>query len=61
MDFNDSAITYTLLVIPTLFALVVIAQGIGKLTRSEKDGPVAVGVGVFLLILIAVSYFLFIR
>lgn len=61
MDVNSSAITYALLVIPTLFALVVIVQGIGKLSRSEKDGPVAVGVGAFLLILIAVSYFLFIR
>lgn len=61
MDFNDSAITYALLVIPTLIAFVVIVQGVSKLARSEKDGPVAVGVGIFLLVLIAVSYFLFIR
>lgn len=61
MDFNESAITYVLLIIPTMFALTVIGQGIGKTIREEKDGTVAIGVGVFLLILIAVSYVLFIR
>lgn len=61
MNFNDSAITYALLVIPALFAFAVLAQGIGKITREEKDGPVAIVVGIFLLILIGASYFLFIR
>lgn len=61
MDFSSSAITYALMIIPTFFALTVMVQGIIKVTKEESDGPVAVGVGVFLLILIAVSYFLFIR
>jgi hypothetical protein len=61
MDLSSPAITYALLIIPTFFALTVILQGISKVVKEEADGPVAVGVGVFLLILIAAAYFLFIR
>lgn len=61
MDFTDSAITYALLIFPTLFAITVIFQGISKMAKEESDGPVAIGVGVFLLLLIAAAYFLFIR
>ncbi len=61
MDFSSSAITYALLIIPTFFALTVIVQGATKVMKDERDGPVALGVGIFLLVLIAVAYFLFIR
>jgi len=61
MDVSSPAITYALLVIPTLFALAVLGQGISKVIKEEKDGPVAIGVGVFLLILIVVAYFMFIQ
>lgn len=61
MDFNSSAITYALLIIPTFFALTVVFQGVSKLAKEEKDGPMALGVGVFLLVLIVAAYFLFIR
>lgn len=61
MDFTDSAITYALLVFPTLFAFTILFQGMSKLAREEPDGPVAIGVGIFLLVLIAAAYFLFIR
>ncbi len=61
MDFSTSAITYALLIIPTFFALTVCAQGITKLVKGETDGPVAIGFGIFLLVLIAAAYFLFIR
>ncbi|HLD25192.1 MAG TPA: hypothetical protein VJB96_04730 [Patescibacteria group bacterium] len=61
MDFSEQAITYALLIIPTLFAFTVIGQGLSKLVREEKDGPVALGVGVFLLLLIGITYWTFIR
>lgn len=61
MDTQSSVIIYALLVIPTFFALTVTGQGIYKMTKQEADGPVALGVGVFLLVLIVVSYILFIR
>lgn len=61
MDFTNSAITYALLIIPTFFALTVVGQGITKIAKQETDGPIAIGFGVFLLLLIGVAYFLFIR
>lgn len=61
MDFSGPGFTYILLVIPTLFSLAVIAQGVYKLTKHEADGKITVGFGVFFLALIAAAYFLFIR
>ncbi|MEK7577745.1 MAG: hypothetical protein AAB492_03985 [Patescibacteria group bacterium] len=61
MDFSSQAITYAMLLIPSFFAMTVIAQGIIKMTREEADGIVAVGIGIFLLILIAGAYWFFIR
>ncbi len=50
-----------MLIIPTFFALTVLGQGFTKLAKAEKDAPVALGFGLFLLVLIAAAYFLFIR
>lgn len=61
MNFNSPAVSYALLIIPTFFALTVTMQGLTKMQRKERDGQVAFGFGIFLLILIGVSYFLFIR
>jgi len=61
MNFTDSAITYAFLIIPTVFAVTVIIQGISKSAKQEDDGNVAIGVGIFLLALIAIAYFLYIR
>jgi len=61
MDASSQVIIYSLLVIPTFFALTVMTQGIVKLVKGESDGTVATGFGVFLLMLIVAAYFLFIR
>lgn len=61
MDLTSPAITYALLIIPVFFALTVIFQGISKMAKGERDGSVALGFGVFLLVLITAAYFLFIR
>ena len=61
MDFTSPAISYAMLIIPAFFAFTVIGQGISKLVKSEPDGPVAFGFGIFLLVLIVAAYFLFIR
>lgn len=58
---SDSGIIYAFLVIPSLFALVVIAQGVEKLVHNNKEGYVALGFGTFFMVLIAVTYVLFIR
>lgn len=61
MDLSGPGVTYAFLIIPSFFALVVLLQGVEKLTHHNKEGYVALGFGIFFLILIAAAYFLFIR
>ncbi len=61
MDLSSPAITYSLLIIPTFFALTIVGQGISKIIKEEKDGSVAVSLGVLLIVFIAGAYWFFIR
>lgn len=61
MDFSSQAITYAFLIIPTLFALAVLAQGIIKTKNKEESGPTVIGFGAVFLILIIAAYIFFIR
>lgn len=61
MDFTGPAVTYIILVIPTLTALVIAGQGVYKLVRQEEGGKVVFGFGAIFLVLIAAAYILFIR
>lgn len=61
MDLSGPGITYLLMVIPTLFACVVIGQGAYKMSKDEQDGKIILGFGIGLLLLIVAAYFLFIR
>jgi hypothetical protein len=61
MDLSGSGITYGLLIIPSLIALVVVFQGVNKMTKQEPDGKVAIGFGIFFLVLIVLAYFLYIK
>ena len=58
---NDQGLTYAFLIIPSLFALVVVMQGFEKLSHHNKEGYVVLGFGVLFFILIAAAYFFFIR
>jgi hypothetical protein len=61
MDFSGPGITYILLIIPTLFALAVMGQGIYKMSKAEPGAVVVLGFGVVFLVLIGAAYFFFIR
>lgn len=61
MDFSGPGITYLLLVIPTLFALVVVGQGVYKISREEEDGKMIAAFGLILLVVILAAYFFFIK
>lgn len=61
MDFSGPGLTYIFLVIPTLFSLAVVGQGMYKMGKGEPDGKVALGFGVVCLGLVATAYLLFIR
>lgn len=61
MDLAGSGVIYAFLIIPSLIALVVIFQGIEKISKQEKDGGIALASGFIFLILIVAAYFLFIK
>lgn len=61
MDFTADAITYVLLIIPTLFALVVVAQGVNKMNSQQSDGKWIALFGLALIAAIAGAYVFFIR
>lgn len=61
MDLSGSGVIYAFLVVPALITLVVIIQGIEKVTKKEPDGVVAIGFGIFFLVFIAAVYFLYIK
>ncbi len=58
---DNAGITYAFLIIPSFFALMVVIQGIEKITKRESEGYVALGFGILFFILIIAAYFLFIR
>ncbi len=61
MDLSGPGIVYILMVIPTLFALAVVGQGVYKLSKKEADGSIALTFGLIFLGLIIVAYFWFIK
>lgn len=61
MDLSGSGVTYAFLIVPSLISLVVIIQGIEKLAKKEEGGGIAIGFGIFFMVLIAAAYFLYIR
>ena len=58
---DSAGITYAFLIIPSLFALIVVIQGVEKITKHESEGYVALGFGILFLLLIVAAYYLFIR
>lgn len=61
MNLSSSGVTYAFMVIPLLFVIVVIVQGIEKIMKHETEGTVAVGFGLVFLVLIIAAYFLYIK
>jgi hypothetical protein len=60
-DYSNLALTYGLLLLPSLFALAVIGQGLVKMKKQEASGKLIVLMGVIFLSLVPAAYFLFIR
>ncbi len=61
MDFFKDGIIYVLMILPTMLAVTVVAQGAQRVKNHHPEGKAGIGFGIFFLVLIAVSYFLFIR
>ncbi len=61
MDYTEQAIIYGLLLLPTLFALSLVAQGFVKMSRKEENAKTELGFGIFFLLIIVFAYAFFIR
>jgi hypothetical protein len=57
----SDGVVYLLLVLPTLFALAILGQGVMQMQEGKESGKAGAGFGAFLLVLILLAYFLFIR
>lgn len=61
MDLSGPGVTYALMIIPSLFVVVVILQGIEKVSKHEPDGKIAIGFGIAFLVLIVLAYLFYIQ
>lgn len=61
MNLSGPGLTYVFLVIPMVFSLAVVGQGVYKLSRGEADGKIALGFGILFSLMVAAAYFFFIR
>jgi hypothetical protein len=61
MDYTTAALTYGLLLLPAMFSLAVMGQGVYKIQKGDESGKIIFGFGVFFLLLIPAAYFFLIR
>ncbi|MEK7141270.1 MAG: hypothetical protein AAB800_01855 [Patescibacteria group bacterium] len=61
MNLSGPGITYLLMVIPTLFALVVVGQGVYKISKEESDGGLILTFGIIFLLVVVAAYYFFIK
>jgi hypothetical protein len=59
MDLSGPGLSYILLVIPSLFAVAVVGQGVSKLSKNDKSGWIPISFGALFIVLILVAYFFF--
>lgn len=61
MNLSGPGITYLLMVIPTLFALIVVGQGVYKISKEESDGGLILTFGIIFLLVVVAAYYFFIK
>jgi len=59
MTINDPQSYYIFLVIPSLFGITLMAEGIYKVSKEEWNGLVSLVLGVVFIAFVIVSYFMF--
>lgn len=60
MDPSDPALLYLVLILPSLFALTLLAEGLHKILRKES-GWISLLFGLLFLLVIIYAYFSFLR
>jgi hypothetical protein len=59
MNVNDPQILYMITIVPGLFGLTLIGEGINKLCREEKNGVVSIVFGFLFIGLVIFAYIFF--
>lgn len=55
---TDTQFIYMILVLPTLFGLTLVGEGLNKVLKDEKAGWISILFG-FLFILVVIAFFIF--
>ena len=59
MSINDPQFYYIFLVLPSLFGITLIGEGIYKVSKEEWNGLVSLVLGLIFIAFVIVSYFMF--
>lgn len=59
MSTNDPQFLYMILVLPSLFGLTLIGEGLNKIMKEEWQGWLSMGFGVVFIGVVAFAYFFF--
>ncbi len=59
MAVTDPQFIYMILVLPTLFGLTLIGEGVHKLTTEDNSGYISVFFGIVFIIVVILAYFFF--
>lgn len=59
MSPNDPQFLYLILVLPALFGVVLLAEGISKMTKKENTGLISIIGGIVFLLLVVLGYVFF--
>lgn len=58
MNFNDTSFIMTLFILPSLFGLSLIGEGVGKIMNYDNHGWIGVSIGSVFITMIIVAYFM---
>ncbi len=61
MDLTEPQFIYMILVLPTLFGLTLIAEGLNKILKEESQGWVSIILGFLFIAIIILAYLLVLK
>lgn len=58
MNFTDPTFLMTLFILPSLFGLSLIGEGVGRIMNYDNHGWITVSIGSIFVIIIMIAYFM---
>ncbi|MBM3205439.1 hypothetical protein FJZ41_01135 [Candidatus Shapirobacteria bacterium] len=59
MNPNEPQFLYMILILPTLFGLTLVGEGLNKILRDEKTGWTSVVFGILFIVVVVFAYWFF--